>query len=37
MANDLRRTAAEQVGSTSTPLIERFEVVMADIKQVAHA
>ena len=36
-ANDLRRTAADKVGSTGTPLVERFEVVMADIKQPVHA
>jgi heme-degrading monooxygenase HmoA len=36
-ANDLRRTAAEQVGSTAAPLVERFEVVMTDIKQPIHA
>ena len=36
-ANDLRKTAADQVGSTGTPVVERFEVVMADIKQPVHA
>jgi heme-degrading monooxygenase HmoA len=36
-ANDLRKTAAEQVGSTATPVVERFEVVMADIKQPVRA
>ena len=36
-ANDLRKTAAAQVGSTGTPVVERFEVVMADIKQAVHA
>ena len=36
-ANDLRRTASAQVGSTGTPLVERFEVVIADIKQLVHA
>lgn len=36
-ANDLRGTAAQQIGSTGTPLVERFEVVMVDIKQLVHA
>jgi heme-degrading monooxygenase HmoA len=36
-ANDLRRTASAQLGSTGTPLVERFEVVMADIKQLVRA
>ena len=36
-ADDLRKTAADQVGSTGTPLVERFEVVMADIKHLVHA
>jgi heme-degrading monooxygenase HmoA len=36
-ANDLRKTAADQVGATGTPVVERFEVVMVDIKQAVHA
>ena len=36
-ANALRRTAAASVGTTITPIVERFEVVMVDIKQPVHA
>ena len=36
-ANDLRKTASDQVGSTAIPLVERYEVVMVDIKHLVHA